>query len=98
MLDLNAMASADDEGNGVCLGLPDSLTARCGDTRLSGGRVVQENVAELVGQRPDGLAAGQARQDADAAGGPQRGAVVWAAGLALDREAFPSGQPAQAVP
>ena len=40
----------------------------------------------------------EAGEDADAAGGPERGAVGRAAGLALDREAFSPGQPAQAVP
>ena len=51
-----------------------------------------------MGQSPDRLAAREAGEDADAAGGPQRGAVVRAAGLALDREALSPGQPAQGIP
>ena len=50
-----------------------------------------EDVAELVGQRPGSLSAGQTGRDADAPGGPERSAVTGAAVLPLDREALPAG-------
>ncbi len=70
VLNRDAVAGAGDECYGVCFGFAYSLAAGCGGTRRVGGRVVQEYVSELVCQRPDGLAAGEAGEDADAAGGP----------------------------
>ena len=94
----DAVPGADDERHGVGFGFPDAVAAGGRSARRVGDRVVQQDVAELVGQRPGSLSAGQAGQDTDAPGGPVRGAVTGAAVLPLDREALPAGQPAQAVP
>ena len=98
MLDPDAVPGADDERHGVGFGFPDAVAAGGCRARRVGGRVVQQDVAELMGQRPGSLPAGQAGRDTDAPGGPERGAVTGAAVLPLDREALPAGEPAQAVP
>jgi hypothetical protein len=91
VLDPDAVPGADDEGHGVGFGFPDAVAAGgCRAWRV-GDRVVQQHVAELMGQRPRSLPAGQARQDADAPGGPERGAVTGAAVLPFDREALSAG-------
>ena len=95
----DAVPGAGDVGDGVGFGLAQSRAAGGGRPgRVSAGRAVQQDVAELVRQRPDGLFAGQAGQEPDAAGGPEGGAVGWRAVFALDGESFAAGQPAQRIP
>ena len=91
MLDPDAVPGAGDERDGVGFGFLDAVTAGGCSARRVGSRVVQQDVAELMGQRPGSLSAGQAGRDADAPGGPERGAVIGAAVLAFDREALPAG-------
>ena len=98
VLDPDAVPGADDERHGVSFGFPDAVAAGGGSARRVADRVMQQDVAELMGQRPGCLSAGQTGQDTDAPGGPERGAVTGAAVLPLDREALPAGEPAQAVP
>ena len=62
------------------------------------GHVVQQHVAELVRERPGSLLFAELRQEPDAAGGPEDGAVGRGAVLAFDRESLAAGQPAQRVP
>ena len=91
MLDPDAVPGADDERDGVGFGFPDAVTAGGGSARRVADRVVQQDVAELMGQRPGGLSAGQTGRDTDAPGGPEGSAVAGAAVLPLDREALPAG-------
>ena len=95
----DAVPGAGDVGDGVGFGLAQPRAAGGGRPgRVAAGLVVQQDVAELVRQRPDGLLAGQAGQEPDAAGGPEGGAVGRGAVFALDRESFAAGEPAQRVP
>ena len=98
VLDPDAVPGADDERYGVGFGFAEAVAAGGRGARRVGDRVVREDVAELMGQRPGSLPAAETGRDADAPGGPERGAVTGAAVLPLDREALPAGQPAQAVP
>jgi hypothetical protein len=86
----DAVPGAGDERDGVGFGFPDAVTAGgCGARRLGNG-VVQQDVAELMGERPDSLSAAEIGRDTDAPGGPERSAVNGAAVLPLDREALPA--------
>src|SRR5581483_11035124 len=98
VLDPDSVPGADDEGHGVGFGFPDAVAAGGRNARRISDRVVQQDVAELMGQGPGGLSVRQAGQDTDAAGGPEGSAVTGAAVFPLDREALPAGEPAQAVP
>ncbi len=91
MLDPDAVPGADGERDGVGFGFPDAVTAGGGSARRVASRVVQQDVAELMGQRPGSLSAGQTGQDTDAPDGPERSPVAGAAVLPLDREALPAG-------
>ena len=90
--DGDAVPGAGDVGDGVGFGLAQPRAAGRGRPgRVRAGRGVQHDVAELVRKRPDGLFAGQAGQEPDAAGGPEGGAVGWRAVFALNRESFAAG-------
>ena len=98
VLDRDAVPGAGDQRYGVGFGLVHAVTAGGRRARRVSDGVVHQDVAELVGERPGGLSAGQTRRDTDAPGGPERSAVTGAAIFPLDREAFPAGEAAQAVP
>ena len=95
----DAVAGAGDVGDGVGFGLAQPGAAGGGRPgRVAAGLVVQQDVAELVRQRPDSLLRAQGRQDPDAARGPEDGAVGRGAVLLLDGESLAAREPAQRVP
>src|SRR5256885_2158465 len=74
----DAVPGADDERDGVGFGFPDAVTAGGGSARRLGNGVVQQDVAELVGESPRSLSAAEIGRDTDAPGGPERSAVTGA--------------------
>src|ERR1019366_1628943 len=95
----DAVPGAGDVGDGVGFGLAQSCAAGGGRPgRVTAGCAVQQDVAELVRQRPGGLFAGQAGQEPDAADGPGGGAVGGRAVFTLDGEFLPAGAAPQRGP
>ena len=95
----DAVAGAGDVGDGVGFGLTQPGAPGGGRPgRVAARLVVQQDVAELVRQRPDSLLRAQGRQEPDAARGPEDGAVGRGAVLLFDGESLAAREPAQRVP
>jgi hypothetical protein len=94
---VEAEVGSDDEDYGVGLDLLDTTALRCGGPRWVRGRVVHEDMAEFMGQRPGNRSVAEAGTDPDASAAPA-GQAVGAAILALDSEAFPPGEPGEGIP
>ena len=94
----DAVTGAGDPGDRVGFCFAQAGAAGGGRPGRVAGAVVQQHVAELVRQRPHGLLIGDPRRDADAADGPEYGAVGRRPLFAFDRVSLAAGQPAQRVP
>ena len=95
---VDAVTGAGDPGDRVGFCLAQAGAAGGGRPGQVAGTLVQQHVAELVRQCPHSLLIGDLRRDADAADGPEDGAVGRRTVLNLDRVSLTAGQPAQRIP
>ena len=94
----DAVPGAGDPGDRVGFGFAQPGAAGGGGPGRVAGVVVQEHVAELVRQRPYRLLIADLRRDADAADGPEDGAVGRRPVFCLDRVSLDGGPASTARP